>query len=361
MRTTTQAPAIVPFTAATLLSDPKLKALADQMVRGGELALQKALAHDADPRRYPLPAGGRSIEQAMHAYISRAPAARRRAAGEQAIRGIEAGPEARRRTLGALAGIDLRSARSIASQLAEAAPPAQLRLTADDLERAGRRLLPTAAAGRAEAGFARMDLCATRITCVEKTRVFGELDFKDEIVLRGVKVDGVAGVDAGRRLDTGKFGRGDVRNLAAGTRLGSWNLRDRDFPLACNAALFLTEVDEGFSASADLTVANFFNFLGGFLLVVAGAGAVAPTGISQGAAAGLVIAGLVCFGIGAIAKQAEQVAADEAFAPLTLGMMLASPAALFANGAATSAPQTLTFRRPEGKGRYEVTCRWQLV
>ncbi|HZI08958.1 MAG TPA: hypothetical protein VE153_01140 [Myxococcus sp.] len=94
------------------------------------LALDRALAHEAQPAKYPLPAGGRTLEHAAFERISRLPRATRQALSERARERMEAGARMRARHYGVASAINPHVADSVERALSRLALPTPLRAAA---------------------------------------------------------------------------------------------------------------------------------------------------------------------------------------------------------------------------------------
>ena len=113
--------------------DPRLEAIARRVARTVELAAEKAVAHEADPERHPMPAGADSLEALFLARLRQQPPARRLRTVDRMRTRLQAGSQARSARPGEPAAADLRSAVPIAEQVDRLAPGAAVRLTAQDL------------------------------------------------------------------------------------------------------------------------------------------------------------------------------------------------------------------------------------
>src|ERR1044071_6528267 len=65
--------------------EPELRPIAEQALAAFQLAATKAVAHDAAPAEYPLPAGSDHLEQIMHSRLSQRPATKRKRAQTQVL------------------------------------------------------------------------------------------------------------------------------------------------------------------------------------------------------------------------------------------------------------------------------------
>ncbi len=110
--------------------DEDLRELGAQALGVLRLALDRALAHEACPARYPLPAGGRTLEHVAFERLSRLPRVTRQALSEQAWERMEAGARLRARHYGVASAINPHAADSVERALPRLALPAPLRAAA---------------------------------------------------------------------------------------------------------------------------------------------------------------------------------------------------------------------------------------
>jgi hypothetical protein len=103
-----------------VIADPALREIADRLVRVCQVAAEKALAHDAYPAQFPLPADPNSLEQVVRRHALRRPEARRKEAAARAIGELTASGV---RIRGDLDPLDLRSTEAIDRQFLRLASP----------------------------------------------------------------------------------------------------------------------------------------------------------------------------------------------------------------------------------------------
>lgn len=223
--------------------DPRLTAIAQRAARLYELTMARALAHEEDPERFPLPSSTRSVERRLRAQIRRLPAAGRRRLAKRLLPLATAPARERREQLGDLAGLDLRSPQSLVDQVAGLPVPAGLSLSRPELDRAIGRLqrlaVPIAPAGQAV--FTAMTSRARRIECVKDTREAG----RDEIFLSALTIDNVGNEIQVEPIDFGKFKTGDAADFPPGQEpeLVTVSLLAGAFPKTFSSIFVLSEFD----------------------------------------------------------------------------------------------------------------------
>ena len=104
------------------LDDPDLRAVADRVVHVLKLATEKALAHEAEPSRYPLPSDASAAENVVLRYIRDKDPVQLQAAMAQAVQRINTPSFDALRPRGA-AAVDLTSATPVEEQFDQTAPP----------------------------------------------------------------------------------------------------------------------------------------------------------------------------------------------------------------------------------------------
>ncbi len=98
------------------IENPDLKAIADRVINVQKLAMHRAVANLADPKRYPLPADHKSFENIFARRLQQVPEARRQAAIAKVMPLLKGAPAERQKVHGELAAIDLTNIQSVAAQ-----------------------------------------------------------------------------------------------------------------------------------------------------------------------------------------------------------------------------------------------------
>jgi hypothetical protein len=216
----------------------RLQVAVDRVVGAMALARDRALAHAVDPAKYPLPAGRSTPEQVFHQRVRRLGKEELRAKSRVGLRRIESTGQQRARAYGELAGVSVRTTAGVTEQLRAAKLPSPFS-AADLRQLSSARLAPRATATPAS----RLELELGELRCVKKTRNFGELDSKDEILL-SASASAVNLPAASRELSMGKFGKGDSRPIEP-SPFFAFDLGNVSFPVAAALQFELIEKDRG--------------------------------------------------------------------------------------------------------------------
>ncbi len=164
--------------------EPELRPIAERALAVFELAAKKAIAHEAAPKLYPLPAGSGHPEQIMYARLRQRPNDKRARAAKQVMPTLSGGVTPAIPGLGAGRGIDLRNPAPIADQVDQLAPTLALKpeaLLAGWVD--GPAGAPKAAA--AVAPFTKVELRLHKVVCVSESDEWGS----DELDLAGLSID----------------------------------------------------------------------------------------------------------------------------------------------------------------------------
>jgi hypothetical protein len=98
------------------IQNPKLKELADTIVKTMELSAEKAVAHYFDPEAYPLAADSDSFERIFLTQFEKLPLGQREAARIKVMERVTAGEAAQRARYGPLAKVNLKAEKVVSSQ-----------------------------------------------------------------------------------------------------------------------------------------------------------------------------------------------------------------------------------------------------
>ena len=118
--------------ALPVIGDPAIQQVADRIVRMVQMAGEKALAHEADPARFPLPADPDSLEQVIRRHASRRPAAKRQ---EAVARAVQSTARLSSQFRGDLDRISLASAEPVEQQFMRIEPPDALKIGVAQIKR----------------------------------------------------------------------------------------------------------------------------------------------------------------------------------------------------------------------------------
>ncbi len=163
--------------------EPELRPIAERALAVLELAAKKAIAHDAAPKEYPMPAGTGHLEQLMYARLKQRPADRRKKSAAQVMPTLRSGAAAVP-GLGPKATINLGTAKPVVDQVG---PQPKKEFDPD-------RLLGPAGNGEAALAsapktvivpYTGVELRIHKVVCREETNEWGS----DEFELSGVSID----------------------------------------------------------------------------------------------------------------------------------------------------------------------------
>ena len=227
------------------LTDPWARKIARRVVKEMELAIEKAVANEADPAAYPLPKQADAVERVLQSRLRRLTPEQRRLAVSRVMPRVRAGADQRQRAYGDLARVDLRAASSVAQQVAALPLPADLAASKAVLTRLEETSGRIGVAAAPAPALPTLELRLHRVRCVDETGGgrFGELG-SDEISLGATTVDESGDTEKVSEQKIGGFDDGDVKTFAPPRRLTTFDLREGTaFPKAYFATLVLAEED----------------------------------------------------------------------------------------------------------------------
>ena len=308
----------------TIKLEPELRGIAEQALAALELASQKALAHEASPKQYPMPKGSGHLEQLMHARLRQRPAATRRAAVAQILPRLQSGGSnfapSLTPGLGPAAGVDLRSTTPVADQLERKVPVASFKPQDD-----------TAVAASKAALFTALELRLTKVVCVDETNELGS----DEIDLAGVSIDATgdprklprftvhSDMDSGDKVIYNPprvFARFP---FAADTQIRiDGKIKPVGWPRSHQVTFLLCEVDNGgFPDFVTAVYEKLRTLVAAWVAKAVGAWIGGPIGAAVGAAIGKIAGWVMDKGFAYLVRIWE----DDAFTPVTSTIELDGP------------------------------------
>ncbi len=342
------------------ITDPKLKAVAERVFQMFQVATEKAVAHAADPAKFPMPADATAVERIMLARFQALPAPDRKAAITRNRALINATKAARRQRLGDLADVDLRSNDSIRRQIRGMPVPQSAMLSKVDMER-----INTAVLGGPEAVIAapapgakppnRLELRLHQVKCIDETNGFlGTEAGEDEIGLGGNSIDETGDVKPIAPFHVGDFDDGDVKNFNPPRRFTFFNINEGSgFPKAYHVIFVLAEKDMG-------GLPSFVNSLEDKVREEV-KDRLVELGVAIGASGGpvnAIIGAAVGWVVGKVFDFLGRLWGDDIFTPQQVKLTLPSANHRFAGGRADSADRKVTFKGHGGT--YSLTYDWRL-
>jgi hypothetical protein len=348
------------------IDDPGIRAAASRTLHVAKLAALKAAANLMDPAAYPLPNDPKALERIFVARLATRPKASQQRAVQRTKQLQTATPEARGRMFGDLAGIDLRSADSIATQAVKipmrgavahvsAAKPAEHAAIASRADAVPTTTAGSGAApppGPSSAPGKTLTLRIHRVICAHTTD--DGPGRHDEIKLGGIVVGPNGSVTAraafkvsGSFVDPGaEEDPGDVSSVIYNPPHDFFNwtftASGNEWPKNYTTSLILCEEDEG----------GFTGFL--LDLATALKDTVEPLLTEAFGVFGTIIGWLLDGLLGWL----ESLWDDDPFCPITVHASIRSPHHTFASGTRTS--DLKKYWTTMGVGKYWIYFDWKI-
>ncbi|MFI6940914.1 hypothetical protein ACIBI4_16690 [Streptomyces sp. NPDC050418] len=335
------------------LSNAKLKAVTDRVVREMRLAAEKVACHHAEPAKYPMPAAKSAPEQLFAARFRSLPEGQRKKAADKVTAALK--KPGRAAGLGDLAKVDLRSPASVEAQVKALPFPSGLKFPADELRRIPGTSAVTdgepAAAAQAVTALRNLELRIHQVRCLDETSEIG----KDEIHLGGTSIDESGDTKKVSSFKVRSFHTGDVQTYAPPKRFTFFSLTETTvtFPKSYFVTLVLAEVDWG-------GLADFLDaLLDKVKAKVAAAVAAAIGGAlgSPGGPVGIAIGIAVGYAVTQIFEFLKSLWGDEVFKPVTVSTVIPSLTSRWA-GQDNSAERSVEYAGYGG--RYRLTYDWRM-
>ena len=336
--------------------DTKLDWLRDRLNKTIDIAMERVVAHDENPKYYPLPTDPKSLERALHKLFEALPRKNKKDTIEKVNKTLKAGKAARTKIYGDLVDINFRSSAAVVEQVKTKPVPANLKFTQADVTEIRTRLkLPTAVKSQKSKPVPAQVVEATELgfevinlTCVRPTDVR-----KDEMSIAGVGIDNLGEDTQVAPFFVGDFKKGETLELGNQGKILNFKLTVGAFPKTFFASVFLVEKDW-------LRNSDFVNGLQIFLFSVAAAlTAISLVMVVVGLAGGPFAATLtaVVMGAGAffgLAWTAVRRMVDDISFPNGDTLVLDAPVA----PGTVFGIDPLGFEIGELKGKYTATARW---
>jgi hypothetical protein len=305
-------PALIDESEITEIKDPKLKAIAERILNESRVATEKAIAHEQDPRNFPLSADQSSNERTILSRFRQLDARKKQTATSKVMASVRLSPAERTNKYGDLARVNLSSEVPVEQQMKASRLPERLTYSGNDFSNnlglasslrlinkniaskfAGlnlRDLIPLVTTPSPPQEWPKLEFRLYKIKCVDETDGIGS----DDISFASILVDGSG--------DQAKWGPSEEWEFDDGVErtfpplvLRTFNLKETInipvtgpvgfWPKYYQALLCLAEKDNGGFASFLL---ELWNKVKGKVLEAVGA----AVGGFIGAAAGSVVPGL---------------------------------------------------------------------
>jgi hypothetical protein len=345
------------------LADAKMRKIMMRVVKEMEVAVEKTVAHHAEPANFPLPDDPNSVEQVLSARFTRLNPAQKQFAKTKMLSRTKASKESRKKILGDLAEVDLRSKSPVAEQVDRLAFPPALKTSLQSIKNMTQihgQIVSVKPAGLVpQQTTDNLEFRIHRVKCVDETgkdfNPFGDEFGSDEISLAGTSVDENGDTKKVSEFKVGNFDDGDVKSFSPPRRFTFFNLREgTQFPKSYFVTLVLAEKDEGglsdfvnklLEKIKERVIAYLAAALGGAIGASGG-----PVGALIGAAVGFIV--------GKVFEFIKSVFADDIFPPKTISVAIPSLTHRFAGGR-TDSPEIVT-RFVGHDGTYDITSDWRL-
>lgn len=342
-------------TVVTGITNAKVLAVADRVVREFQLAAEKVAAHHSEPAKYPMPSGSAAMEHLMASRFKALPEGTRKKAADHVVAELK-NVSGRAKKLDDLAKVDLRSTTSVEAQVRKLPFPTKLKFPADELRKTP---VAKAAVGTAEQGAAaaavplrKLELRLHQVKCLEETNEV----FKDEISLGGTAVDESGDADKISSFRVKSFHTGGVQTYTPPRRLVWFNLTEGPvkFPKSYFVTLVLAEVDGGGFADfvdrlldkvRDRILSIFEDVINAKLGTLGG-----PIGELISKVVAIVATKIFDFLTG--------LWKDDIFRPFTVQTTVSSTTGRWLGGRSDSPERTVTFRGHGGK--YQLVYDWRM-
>lgn len=241
------------------LTDQVLHTIALRVGKTLHLAAEKAVAHQADPKRYPSEEGRDSLERIFLARLREFPAAQQRKVFRGAMPSVKAGIEARTSAFGDLSTVALASAVPVEEQVRTLTFPPELNLSGARLKSfpavhgsvmrvTPPRTLAGAASGGPPVSSARtLEFRIHRLSCIDETGgVIEEWCGTDTIFLSGVATGATGATAQLPEMRVGAFDRGCVKEFTPPWPFCVFDLHEGvDWPKAYFMTLVLSDLEMG--------------------------------------------------------------------------------------------------------------------
>lgn len=339
--------------------DPRLKPIVDHLVQQFELAMEKAVAHQTDSDKYPLPDDPTAMESLLSHRLDLMPAGTRHTIVSRMLPQLATSAPLRRTRLGVNSQLDLKSKVSLTQQARSLRILPAVQLTSQDFRQIAtgpgvRRTITS----KTNTEVRNLELQVHQLHCIADS-----VEVRNDEISIGGTMTNLATGDTSKvaPISIGKFKKGDIKNFASPLRLSGFRLQEGDvFPKTYLAVLDAAEIDAGgFSEFLDKLVDGIVVQSTVILTILAaGIGAGAGAGSALPALGTLIgmVAGAALVLIGALLKKlaGDEIFPPQALTPVTLGSLTDR----FPDNSLESSKEILHFL---GFGAdYELTVSWRL-
>ena len=351
------------------LADPKLRLIALRVGKILQLAAEKAVAHQAEPDRYPSDHARASLERIFFARLRELPATKQRNAVAMVMPSVKAGMVARTSAWGDLSSVDLTSKVPIEEQARTLPFPPELTFPMSFLKSFPSlhggvvdahplRTLPQGAPGDRPVTPARtLEFRVHRLSCIDETGgVLEDFCGTDTIFLSGAAIGATGATALLPELRIGAFDAGCVKEFTPPRPFCAFDLREgADWPKAYFVTLVLSDLEMG-------NLAGFQKKLVEKAGEEVTSAVFAATGLSLGARGGVmggIIGAMTGWVAGWIFGDPGSWWNQDAFPPKTIALEIPSRSHAFPGGRQESAPSLTQLRGRDGE--YAVEFDWRMA
>ncbi|WP_460671139.1 hypothetical protein [Larkinella ripae] len=334
------------------LTDPKLRAIAQRIIREAELAIEKVAANHTQAKKYPIDAKPGSFESALKARFDSMPQAKKQVASTKAIERLKAPAVVRAKHFGDLATVDLSSTQSVDEQVRAIDFPDALAFTAREVANFTQKQENGQPAAAATSTTDKLEFRIHKVKCLDETSDFlGGESGDDEVDCTYIAVDEDGEVKKGTSFRVrSDFDDGEQQVYSPPRRLTYFNLQEgKAFPKTYYVTLILSEADMG-------GISDFTNKLLDLIETKVKA-AIIAAGFPVGGLLGAVIGAAVGYIVSRVFDLIINIWSDDPFTPKPVSVTIPSLTARW-SGSTNSPDMILTFSGYGGT--YQVTCDWQL-
>ncbi len=345
----------------TELTDPQVRKVAMRVVKEVELAIEKTVAHKAEPANFPMPQQPDSVERIIQSRFQRLKPEQQQLAVARIMPRVKAAKAKREKAFGDLHNVNLGAATPVAEQVSKLPFPQALKLSTPALQNItdihGQIVRVNPGGLVPQQTTNKLELRLHRVRCVDETGsgLFGEVG-KDEIALWGTTVDESGDTKKVPEFAVGSFNDGDVKTFSPPRRFTMFSLSEGTaFPKSYFVTLVLAEKD----LSGGL--ADFLNRLLEKVRerVIAALSAALGAAIgASGGPVGALIGAAVGFVVGKVFDLLKSLFADDIFPPRTISVAIPSLTHRFTGGK-TDSPEAIA-RFVGHDGTYDVTYDWRV-
>ncbi len=335
------------------INNPKLKELANYCLSTTKISIEKAILHSHDPQNFPIAEQDSTEKIFLDYFISLGESQRKRSV-ERVLERVSSNPDKRKKELGVLAKVDLKSQEPVFSLVDTLIANENLRLTDKDFEIIQAFNTPLGTTDLLqEASYepvkpSKLQFRLHEIYCIDETNP--EWTSDDEIKLGGIATDVYGKSKKIRIVEKEGFYDGKKEPFPAEV-LAEFDLKNSAWPKEQAVTLVLAEIDWG----------GFPSWLDGFFNKTADkieSAVKKAVSAKAGPIVGIVVGKVVKWTLGNLIGWMKEVVEDDVFPPAIVSTRLLTADDTFINNRFTSHKESKDFRGHGG--HYRITYDWNL-